>query len=72
VLNQGCPTGGPRVGCDPQPIFMWPSKARQIKLFFTVRERIRMKNHILNVLFIHMIQNMQPAVTIWTLLCNDS
>jgi len=29
------------------------------------------KNHLLNVLFIHMLQNMQPAVTVGTLLCND-
>jgi len=26
-LEQGCPTGGPRVGCGFQPTFMWPSKA---------------------------------------------
>jgi len=56
-LVQGCPTGGPGARCGPQPIFMWPSKASQIKLFciFFLYE-LEWKSILLNVLFLYMLK----------------
>jgi len=42
------------------------------KLTFYSMHELERKDHILNVLFIYMIQNMQPAVLIWTSLYNQS
>jgi len=37
-INQGCPTGDHRVGCDPQPTFMWLSKAKTKIIFYSLYE----------------------------------
>jgi len=44
-------------------------KGIKLKLFFKLR-LTRVKDHFFNALLIHMLQIMQPAVTIGTLLCN--
>jgi len=44
--------------------------AQQTKLFST--HEMEMKNHLINVLFIYMLQNMWPTVIIGTSLCNNS
>jgi len=49
---------------------VWPSMAQQTKLFST--HELEMKNHLINVLFIYILQNMWPALTIGTSLCNNS
>jgi len=63
-INQGCPKGGHRDGCGPQ-------RHNKQKSFFT-QIRIRVENHLLNVLSLYMLKHAEPAVTIGTSLCNES
>jgi len=54
------------------PVFVYVTlKGGKLKLNFTVYIEYS-ENPILNALFIHMIQNMQPALAIGALLCNYS
>jgi len=45
TLKQGCSTGGPRAGCGP--------RMHKAKIIFYTYTWIRVKNHLLNVFFLH-------------------
>jgi len=71
ISDYGCQTGdpGPDVAsslhsCGPQ--------RHKAKRFFYMYTWIRVEIYYLNVLFIHMLQNMQSSVAIETLLSNYS
>jgi len=71
-LHQGCPTGASQ-GWMWFPAYTYVAlNGITNKLTFYSMHELEGKEHILNVLFIYMMQNMQPAVLIWTSLYNES
>jgi len=47
-------------------------KGLKLKLFFLRLTSIKVENYLLNILFIHKLQNMQLTLATGTLLCNNS